>query len=66
MAGPPAGHPAAKIIISVFEDGALSVEGPIGELQWVLAVLENAKDAVRNHHRPKSAIVVPGRDVSLG
>lgn len=55
---------AIKITITVAASGALLVEGPLDEREWMLAVLENAKDAVRNHRRP-SPIIIPTKDVSL-
>lgn len=55
---------AARLVITVREDGAMSVEGPISEQAWCLAVLENAKDAVRNHHSLR-AVVVPSADVTV-
>lgn len=64
VSGPPPDHPAAQITIKVFRNGALAVEGPVHEKEWCLAVLENAKDAVRNHHSPRP-IVVPGKDTGL-
>lgn len=56
---------SAVLQIKIWSDGALSVEGPVGDTAWCLAVLENAKDAIKNQARPKDAIVVPGGEVSL-
>lgn len=57
---------AVQIIITVWDDGAMSVEGPLGDKPWLLAVLDNAKDSVRNHRDPRNVdIVVPSQDVSL-
>lgn len=53
----------ATLIIRIQESGALSVEGPIENREWCIAVLENAKDAIRNHHLRKDTIIVPGTDV---
>lgn len=50
--------------ITLHTNGALSVEGPIHDKAFCLAMLENAKDAVRNHGMPKG-IHVPSRDVSI-
>jgi hypothetical protein len=53
--------------IKIWDDGALSIEGPIDDKVFVLAVLENAKDAVRNHRDPRMVdIIIPKKDVSLG
>jgi hypothetical protein len=57
---------AVQITIKVWTDGAMSVEGPIDDKLWVIATLENAKDAVRNHRDPRVVdIVVPTKDVSI-
>jgi len=56
----------ASWTIKIWDDGALSIEGPIADKIFVLAVLENAKDAVRNHRDPRMVdIVIPGKDISL-
>lgn len=56
----------AQFKITIWDDGSLSVEGPIDDKVFALAVLENAKDAVRNHRQPNMVdIVVPGYDVSV-
>lgn len=55
---------AVQITIKVWDDGAMSVEGPTHDLTWCLAALENAKDAIRNH-RSVRQVVVPGKDVSI-
>lgn len=56
---------AAELRIKVWSDGALSVEGPIDDVHWALAVLDNARDAIKNNGRRKSGLVLPPRDVSL-
>lgn len=61
-----AGTVQAQFVITIWEDGALSVEGPIADKVFALAVLDNAKDAVRNHRDPKMVdVIVPRRDVTL-
>jgi hypothetical protein len=55
---------AVEITIRVYASGAMSVHGPMEDKAWMLAALENAKDAVKNHHDVK-AIVIPGKDLSL-
>jgi len=54
----------AAIHIKVWSDGAMSVEGPVEDPAWCLAALENAKDAIRNHHR-RAPLVVPPNDVAI-
>lgn len=57
---------AASITIKVYASGAMSVDGSIGDLQWALAALDHAKDAIRSEHAKKlGAAVVPAKDVSL-
>lgn len=56
----------AQFKITIWDNGALSVEGPIDDKMFALAVLENAKDAVRNHRSPNMVdIIIPQKDVSL-
>lgn len=56
----------ARYVITIHENGALSIEGPIANKEYTIAVLENAKDAVRNHRDPRQVdIVVPGKDIAI-
>lgn len=56
----------AQFIIKIWDNGSLSIEGPIEDKIFALAVLENAKDAVKNHRRPDMVdIFIPSKDVSL-
>lgn len=64
--GTPAGDLFAALTIKVHASGALSVEGPIENKEWAIAVLENAKDAIRGYHdKKKGEIIVPAKDVSI-
>jgi hypothetical protein len=55
-----------SLTINIHPSGALSVIGPIENLEWTIAVLENAKDAVRGYHSKKgNLLIVPPKDVSL-
>jgi hypothetical protein len=58
-------HVTGVVTIKLWSDGAMSVEGPIEDTAFCLAVLENAKDAVRNHKSRREQVVVPARDVSV-
>jgi hypothetical protein len=61
-----AGELVAKFVIKAHASGALSIEGPIENREWALAVLENAKDAINNHHaRRAMGLIVPAKDVSV-
>jgi len=56
-----------SVTLRIHANGALSIEGPVHDKEWMLALLDNAKDAVVNHHRPRTeqAIVIPQHDVSI-
>lgn len=58
---------AVTVKITLHDNGALSIEGPIHDQAWMMALMDNVKDAVRNHHMPKSksGLIVPDRDVGL-
>lgn len=57
---------AARIVITVYASGALSVAGDIGDPNWACAALDNAKDAVKSHAAKQiGAALVPAKDVSL-
>lgn len=51
--------------IAVRRNGSLSVEGSIDDERYALALLDHAKDAVRNHHVRRSALIIPAHDVAL-
>ena len=59
------GEPVTALVVKVYPNGALSVEGPVHDKAWCVAVLQNAVDAVRNHHRPKLPLIIPASDVTL-
>lgn len=52
-----------SLTVKLHENGALSVEGPVHDKAFCLAMLQNAIDAVRNHNKP--GLVVPPKDVQL-
>jgi len=54
-----------RIIVSIWDDEALSVEMSNNDYTWCIAALENAIDAVRNLRDRSRAIVIPNKDVSL-
>lgn len=66
MSGPPPDHVAAQIVIKIHGHGAMSIEGPMDEREWMIACLENALAAVKSHRRPQQGIIVPGKDVDMG
>lgn len=55
----------AQILIRVWDDESLSIEGPMDHA-WLLAALDHAKEAIQNQRRmaaERTKIVIPGRDV---
>lgn len=56
----------ARIVIEVTAAGGLRVSGDIGDQQWALAALDNAKDAIKSHHaRLFGHAIVDPKDVKL-
>jgi len=55
----------ARLEICCRRNGSLSVGGDISNLPYALAILDNAKDALRNHHS-RRPVVIPGKDTSFG
>lgn len=51
-----------EVKVVLHPNGALSVEGPIHDKRFCVAILQNAIDAVRNHGMRRE-LVVPERDV---
>jgi hypothetical protein len=57
-------RPSIRLVITHHPSGAISVEGPIGETAYCLSLLENAKDAVRNHKK-RRPLIIPSHDVQV-
>ena len=58
----------AEIQIKVRRNGSMSTGGAINNLEYALAMLENAKDAVRQYHGRMASgqkLITPSYDVSL-
>ena len=56
----------SRFVITHHENGALEVAGPIDNLEYALAVLDNAKDAIRNRHsRRGDSLIIPSKDVEI-
>jgi len=56
----------AVIEVAIRRNGAMSVAGAINDLPMALAMLDQAKDTVRNHHMRINAgkqIITPSYDV---
>ncbi len=65
MKPPPGLRVTQSLSIGVWDDGGLSVEGPILDQAWCLAAIANAKDAVRRFRRRADTLVVPPEDVEI-
>lgn len=57
------GRVVAKLIISLHDDGGLSVSGNVGDVVLATQMIDAARDAVRNQLTPKHELVIPNRDV---
>jgi len=56
-----------ELRVRAWDDGSLSIEGPVDDTQWMLALLDHVRDAVSNRAaaRQPQPIMIPGKDVSL-
>jgi hypothetical protein len=62
--------PIARIEITCRRNGSMSVAGNIDNLTYALAILDNARDAIRSHHGRMQAakqkpLIVPSMDLAL-
>lgn len=58
----------AKLTITVFQSGAMSVGGNIEDRAYALALIDGARDAVINHHAriaAKGGVIMPAHDNPL-
>ena len=60
----------SKIEICCRRNGSMSVAGSIDNLQYALAVLDNARDSIKSFHARRRAngngsVVIPGHDVAV-
>jgi hypothetical protein len=55
----------AEINIRLRRNGAMSVEGTIGDREFALGMLDNAIDAIKRQVPPKGSLLVPSRDVEV-
>ena len=65
MAQPTDLDAVARIAITMYGGGAMAVSGNIGDVTLALAMLDHARDAVRNQlqRRDKDGLMIPPRDV---
>lgn len=52
------------VVVTLHPNGALSVEGPVHDKQFCVAMLENAIEAVRSHGMG-GPLVTPEKDVGV-
>jgi hypothetical protein len=61
--------PVARIEITCRRNGAMSVAGNIEDKHYALAMLDNARDAIKSYHARKHAgngkVIVPNSDLTL-
>lgn len=50
--------------IRLHENGAMSISGPTGDMDFCLQLLEHAKDAIRRQAKPRE-LIVPAKDLDL-
>lgn len=50
-----------QIVITVTDDGAMQVTGPLHDKKWCMKCLDMAKETIKNHKG--STIVVPSYDL---
>jgi hypothetical protein len=59
----------AFIAIKVRRNGAMSVEGCIDEEAYALAMIDTARDTIRNHNQRKringGGLIIPAHDTAL-
>ncbi len=56
----------SRFVITCYENGAMQIEGPIDNYEYANAVLDNAKDAIRNRRSPKNTgLIIPHHDVTI-
>lgn len=51
--------PAVQLILTMDETGSLQVAGPLDQTLLCYGMLEQAKDAIRNHHAQRANKVQP-------
>jgi len=55
----------AYLQIEIYKSGALSVAGSIDNEKYAVNALLAAVDAVKSHHKPCNALIIPGKDTGL-
>jgi hypothetical protein len=60
----------AALEIKVRRNGSMSVAGCIDHLPYALAMLDNAKESIRNYHarkrlQSKGEVIIPAKDTGI-
>jgi hypothetical protein len=55
--------PLVKIEVCLLQDGSLSIQGPLGDPEWMIRALQHAIDAIRSSKKP--SLVIPPAHVNL-
>jgi len=63
MADPLRNDAVAFIRIDLYADGAMSIQGNIGDAALATRMLDHARDAVRSNFASRPKLVIPNRDV---
>ena len=51
-----------RMVITLYPDGAMSIEAPIADKKFCLHLLDEAREAIKRQPEP-GQIIVPGEDV---
>jgi len=66
MSDAPSKRVAARLVLTVYDDETMSVEGPLHDTRWCLLAVEHAKDILKSRlARERGEIVIPARDMEL-
>lgn len=49
-----------------FQSGAMAVYGLVKDEDWMLAMLDNARDVINGYHIERDCLIVPGKDIDIG
>jgi len=55
----------AQIVINLHANGAMSVQGNIGDVKLALGMIDHARDAVKGRFSPRQEIIIPNFDVAV-
>lgn len=55
----------AELHLRLRRNGAMSLEGAVGDEKLALGMLQGAIEAVKRQHEPEKGIVIPGGDLDV-